>query len=193
MKIAIDIDDTLTKVDRVTYPQQYILENNLNFKLVDPDAHALSEIFDWTYDDAFSFVRAGGVIVFTHAPARDGAKEVIQKWRAAGHHVTILTARSQDWFADPEGLSRTQLEKNQIPYDEIVAGVYEKGKYCKEHGIEILIEDNFEICKTAQELGIKTLMFLDKHNLEHRDEIVYTASDWNEVAKTLRQLLDSKN
>ena len=193
MKIAIDIDDTLTKVDRVTYTLQYIKENNLNFKLLDPDAHAISEIFDWTYEDAFNFVKAGGSVIFTHSPAREGAKETITKWRAAGHHITILTARSEDWFADPEGLSKNQLDANQIPYDEIVAGVYEKGKYCKEHGIAVLIEDNFEICKIAQELGVKAIMFLDKHNLAHKDKITYTASDWEQVARTFGHILGSKD
>ena len=192
MKIAIDIDDTLTKVDRVTYTQQYIKENNLNFKLLNPDAHAISEIFDWTYEDAFNFVRAGGAVIFTHAPARGGAKETIEKWKAAGHHITILTARSQDWFQDPEGLSKAQLERNQIPYDDIVAGVYEKGMYCKEHGIQILIEDNFDICKTAQELGIRAVMFLDKHNLEHKDEIAFTASSWEEAAEVVDSILNQK-
>ena len=192
MKIAIDIDDTLTKVDRVTRPQQYIIENNLNFKLVNPDAHALSEIFDWTYEDALKFVWAGGADVFTHAAAREGAKETIAKWRAAGHHITILTARSEDWFSDPVGLSKAQLDQNQIPYDEIVAGEYEKGAYCKAHGIEILIEDNFTICKEAQELGVKAVMFLGKHNIEHRDEIAYTVSHWSEAAQTVEKILNLK-
>ena len=194
MKIAIDIDDTLTKVDRVTHTLQYIKENNLNFKLLNPDAHAISEIFDWTYEDAFNFVRAGGgAVIFTQAPVREGAKETIAGWRAAGHRVTILTARTKDWFSEPEALSREQLDKNQIPYDEIVAGVYEKGAYCKEHGIEILIEDNFEICKVAQELGVKAIMFLDKHNLEHQDEITYTVSTWEQAGSLVAQILNSEN
>ena len=181
MKIAIDIDDTLTKVDRVTPSQQYIKENKLPFQLVNPDAHAIRDIFDWTHEDVMRFIWSGGGQIFTHAPAREGAKKVIEGLRAKGHHVTILTARSEDWFDDPEGLSKAQLERSQIPYDELVAGVYEKGAYCIEHGISVLIEDNFDICSLAQALGVKAIMFLDKHNIEHRDEIQYTASDWSQV------------
>ena len=192
MKIAIDIDDTLTKVDRVTPSQQYITQNGLSFQLVNPDAHAIRDIFDWTQEDVMRFIWSGGSQIFTNAPARQGAKEVIEELRKAGHRVTILTARSSDWFSDPVTLSREQLERNRIPYDELVVDVYEKGKYCVEHDIEVLIEDNFDICKTAQELGIKAVMFLDKHNLSHKDEIAYTVSDWEQVAQTFGRILGLK-
>ena len=192
MKIAIDIDDTLTKVDRVSYAQQYINEHGLKCELRDPTAHALSDIFDWSYDDVYAFILDGGARIFTNAPAREGASEVIQSWRAAGHDITVLTARSTEWFIDPVGLSKTQLEERSIPYDRIVADVWEKGKYCLENGIEILIEDNFEICRAAQALGVKAIMFLDRHNLEHRDEIEFTASEWSEVAQIVGRILGAK-
>ena len=190
MKIAIDIDDTLTKVDRVTPAQKYITENSLPFQLVNPDAHAIRDIFDWTQEEVMRFIWSGGYKTFSEAPMRKGAKETIEKWRAAGHHVTVLTARSSDWFAEPVELSRTQLAAHQIPYDELIVDVYEKGKYCVENGIEVLIEDNFEICKLAQELGVKAIMFLDKHNLEHKDEIQYTVSDWEQAALIVEQILN---
>ena len=192
MKIAIDIDDTITKVDRVTPSQQYITQNHLPFQLVNPDAHAIRDIFDWTQEDVMRFIWSGGGQIFTEAPARQGAKEVIEELCAQGHRITILTARSGDWFPDPIALSRKQLERNQIPYDELVADVYEKGKYCVENDIEVLIEDNFEICKLAQELGVKAIMFLDKHNIDHQDEIEYTVSDWAQVAHTIGRILRSK-
>lgn len=192
MKIAIDIDDTLTKVDRVSYAQQYINEHNLNCALLDPTAHALVDVFDWSYDDVYAFILDGGVRVFTNAPAREGASEVLKGWRAAGHDITILTARTTEWFVDPVRLSTAQLEERNIPYDRIVADVWEKGKYCIENGIEILIEDNFEICRVAQALGVKAIMFLDSHNLEHKDEIAFTASAWSEVAQIVERILGAK-
>ena len=193
MKIAIDIDDTLTKVDRVTPAQRFITENGMSYQLVNPDAHAIREIFDWTQEEVMRFIWAGGYKTFSEAPAREGASKTIQAWRAAGHYITILTARDGDWFSGPVELSREQLDKNKIPYDEIVVGVYEKGAYCKEHGIEVLIEDNFEICKIAQELGVKAVMFLDKHNMERKDEITYTVSSWEQAASIVEQILSSEN
>lgn len=190
MKIAIDIDDTLSKVDRLKYAEQYVRENGLKYNLVNPDAHKLIELYDWTKEEMFEFVNAGGIRIFTEAPLRKGARETIKKWKAAGHEIIILSARTAEWFGDPVAISRKWLDENQIPYDEVVAGTWEKGEYCLAHGIEILIEDNYEICKKAQELGVKAVMFVDKHNLAKAKEIRYAGSNWTHIASAVEFIMN---
>ncbi|MDE6273991.1 MAG: hypothetical protein K2L87_02975, partial [Clostridiales bacterium] len=140
--------------------------------------------------DVTTYIRGSGAELFTGAPLRAGAKATIQKWKSAGHEITILTARSKEWFTDPVGRSRAQLDKSGIVYDEIVACVWEKGEYCVSQGIDILIEDNFEICKKAQDLGINTIMFVDRHNREHADEIKYACSDWAQVESAVERIAE---
>lgn len=196
MKIAIDIDDTLSEVDRATALKKYIEENNFPFKIVEPNAHALLEVCDWTRDEMMRFVEGGGISLFTKAPVRNGARETIEKWKAAGHEIIILTARVTEWFGDAVGVSRKWLDENGIPYDKVVTDIWEKGAYCREHGIEILIEDNFEICLKAQELGVKAVMFLDKHNLAHTEEIAYGGANWQAIGaavEAIRMKLQSQN
>lgn len=188
MRIAIDIDDTLTSVDRVTAVEKYIKDNELPFKFVNPDSHTLSGLLDWTKEDVTTFIHSGGAELFTGSTARKGAKEVIQNWKEKGHEIIILTARSTGWFGDPVGVSRRQLDKNQIPYDEVVADVWEKGEYCVANGIDILIEDNVEICKKAQELGVKAVMFLDKHNFAFAKEINYAGATWEQIALEVERI-----
>ena len=190
MKIAIDIDDTLTRVDRVTAVEKYLKENGLPFQVVNPNAHTLIEVCDWSRDEVTRFIKSGGDKVFLTAPIRKGARETIQKWKAAGHEIIFLTARISEWFSDPVNESRQQLDENQIPYDKVVADVWEKGAYCREHGIEVLIEDNFEICKKAQQLGVKAVMFVDKHNLAHAKEIRYAGSNWEHIASSVEFILN---
>lgn len=190
MKIAIDIDDTLTSVDRVTAVEKYIAENKLPVKIVDPDSHTLQGLCDWTQEDVDGFMESGGDKLFLNAPLRKGAKETVQKWKAAGHEIVFLTARISEWFSDPVRESRKQLDDNGIPYDEVVANVWEKGEYCREHGIDVLIEDNFEICKKAQALGVKAVMLVDKHNLVHAKEITYAGSNWEHIASAVAFILN---
>lgn len=190
MKIAIDIDDTLTQVDRVTAVEKYLKENGLPFKIVDPDAHALIGLCDWTREDVTRFIKNGGDKLFLNAPIRKGARETIEQWRAAGHEIIILTARITEWFQDPAGESRKQLDGSGIPYDEVIADVWEKGEYCLRHGIEILIEDNFEICQKAQSLGVKAVMFVDRHNLNQAKKIKYAGSNWEHIASAVEFILN---
>ena len=190
MKIAIDIDDTLTSVDRMQYTEPYLKENGLHFNLVNPDANSLIGLYDWTKEDVTRFIEAGGSRAFLEAPLRKGARETILKWRSAGHKIIILTARMPEWFPDPAALSREQLERNQIPYDELVADVWEKGAYCKENGIDVLIDDNFEICKKAQELGVKAILFVGKFNLLRAKEIKYAGSNWEHISSAVDFILN---
>lgn len=190
MKIAIDIDDTITQVDRASAVEKYIAEKGLPFHIVNPDAHTLLELCDWQREEVTRFMKAGGNELFLNAPVRKGARETIEKWKAAGHEIIILTSRIPEWFKDPVGDSRAQLDENRIPYDEVVADVFEKGEYCIEHGIEVLIEDNFSICKKAQELGIKAVMVVDKHNLAHVKEIKYAGSNWEHIASAVEFILN---
>lgn len=189
MKIAIDIDDTLTKVDRVAAVEKYLKENDLPFKIVSPLSHTLLEMCDWSHDDVARFIQKGGDKLFLNAPIRKGARETLRRWKAAGHEIVILTARISEWFSDPEGESRKQLDENKIPYDEVVANVWEKGEYCREHGIEILIEDNFEICQKAQTLGVKAVMAVDEHNLAHAKEIRYAGASWERIESAVEFIL----
>ena len=191
MKIAVDLDDTLSVVDRVTRASGYIEHNNLPFKLVDENAHAIVNVFDWEIDDVLKFIRDGGITIFTDAEARRGAREVLTALKKAGHEIVVLTARQREWFVNPEMVSRDWLEKRRIPYDEIVADVpfAEKGKYCKENGIPILIDDSFSTCLAAQEAGVSAILMVDKHNVSRAAEINYRASNWKQIAGILNVLL----
>ena len=181
MHIAVDIDDTLNAVDRVRYAGEYIRRNALPFKLVDEHAHALTEVYDWTHDDVTRFIREGGITAFTDAPARKGAKEVLERWRAAGIRVTVLTSRPAEWFSNPEKVSRDWLEKRHIPYDDIVAAIPDKGDYCARHAIDILVDDSLQQCLSAQEKGVYAVLAVSRATLERANEVRYGGANWRQI------------
>ncbi len=192
MKIAIDLDDTLSTVDRVTRAQGYIERKGLPFRLVDPNAHELTEVFNWNLDDILQFVREGGVTIFTEAEAKKGARETLTALKEQGHTIVVLTARTKEWFQGPALVSRDWLEKRRIPYDEIVAEVPfgGKGQYCAENGIGILIDDNVESCLSAQEKGVAAVLMVGPHNMARAREIHYGGANWKQIYAILRSLLN---
>ncbi len=186
MRIAIDIDDTLNKVDRVGCAGAYIARNRLPYRLKNSNASTFLETYDWDMDGVMQFVHDGGVSAFTEAEAREGARETLAAWREEGHEIIILTARVKEWFQNPEKLSRDWLQKRKIPYDGIVANVQEKGRYCKEHEIDILIDDNLTHCREAQALGVDAVLAVRPHNLAHASEITYGGATWEQIDKAVR-------
>ena len=153
--------------------------------------YALVSVFDWQIDDVLKFIREGGITIFTDAEAKKGARAVLTALREAGHEIVVLTARQREWFVNPEKVSRDWLEKRKIPYDEIVADVpfEEKGRYCREQGIPILIDDSVMTCLAAQEAGVSAILMVDRHNAARAGEINYRASTWKQIAGILNLLL----
>ena len=181
MRIAVDIDDTLNAVDRVRYAGEYIRRKNLPFRLVDENAHMLEKVYDWSHDDVLEFVHDGGITAFTDAPARKGAREVLERWRAAGIEVIVLTSRVAEWFGNPEKLSRDWLEKRHIPYDGLVASCADKGAYCAQNNIDILIDDSVEQCLSAQEKGVYAVLAVSRATLERAREVHYGGANWKQI------------
>ena len=191
MKIAVDIDDTLNIIDRVGRAGAYIERKGLPFRLEREFSNKFAEVYDWGLPDVLEFIREGGVVAFTDAEARKGAREVLEGWRKEGHEVVILTSRSEDWFVNPEKVSRDWLEKRRIPYDDLVARIpsEKKGGYCAEHGIAVLVDDDVEACLSAQALGVRAVLAVGKHNIHRAGEIRYGGVNWARIDWAVRHIL----
>ncbi len=189
MRIAVDIDDTLSTLDRLKAGTAYLVRQNLPIRVKDENAHLLQGVFDWTEEEAIAFLRGGGITLFTDAPVRDGARETLSRLREEGHEIVIITARKKEWFQNAEKVSRDWLEKRRIPYDEIVTDEEEKGKYCVEHGIGIIVDDNLQTCMNAQSLGVNAVLFVDKHNLAHAHEVSFGGANWKQIDAAIRYIL----
>lgn len=196
MKIAVDIDDTLNIVQRLERTGAYIERKGLPFKAVNPISNKLVEIFDWKFEDVQQFVcNEGGLVLYTDAAARQGAKEALAGWQKLGHEVVILTSRRRNLFGNPERVSRDWLQKRHIPYDEIVAEVplEEKGKYCFEHGISILIDDDPAACLDAQTHGVKAVLAIGRHNAHRARETLYSGASWKQIDAAVRNIISQTN
>ncbi|MDE6059746.1 MAG: hypothetical protein K2G44_06895 [Clostridia bacterium] len=188
MRIAVDIDDTLNIVERAKRAGLYIARKNLPFKLKDENSNMFVNVYDWTFADVTEFMLDGGVSAFTEAKARKGAREALAGWRKAGHEVIILTARQKDWFGNPAMLSRDWLEKRKIPYDEIVAEHWDKGAYCKAHGISVLVDDTPDILKEAESYGITGVLAVGRHNLDRVGEFRYYGENWQQIDEAVQRI-----
>ncbi len=190
MKIAVDIDDTLNIVERVKFASEYIARKKLPYRIKDEFSNMFVQVYDWEIDAVLEFIHDGGVAAFTEAQARPHARETLEHWKKQGHEIIVLTARQEDWFGDPEAVSREWLDKNNIPYHKIVANIskHAKGKYCAENGISVLVDDNADSCLGAQEYGVHAILALGRHNAARADEIAFGGENWREIDRRLQQI-----
>ena len=128
---------------------------------------------------------------FPHMGCVTGYKKLLEK---LGHEVIILTSRKKEWYGNAERVTRDWLEKRRLPFDEIVAEIpmEDKGAYCREHGISVLVDDDVEACKNAERHGVAAVLAVGRHNLNRAKEVRYAAANWEQIDAAVRRIIDLK-
>lgn len=168
MIFVFDLDDTVCDSD--AYSEEcianFIKENNLPYKKVRDNTRFADEKFDWDQETSRKWYKIYGDEMMLHFPCKKNTKEVIGKLRELGHKVIFATARSTEWHKDPEGISRQWLENNNISYDKLIVGRFDKELVCKEENADVFVDDDIKITTNVANFGINTKVFLanTKHN-----------------------------
>lgn len=177
MKIGIDIDDTLTdSYDLITKAyafctnssQEKFINNKLSY-------YDLEDMFP-NYKD-FTIKAFNKIIPYVKI--KNNAKFVIDKLHEMGYTIEFVTARNNTEYPDPYGISYDYLKKNNIYFDKLNVSVANKGAFCKENNIDILIDDSIKNLNDANNHGIKTIIF---NNTFNEDATNFTrAYSWEEI------------
>jgi len=150
MRIGVDIDGVLN------YRTEIVKEQGMKFcvetgkgKMVNPDAHSLSEEFGWDHTTLDEYWQKYAKYQMMLCPAVAYAAEVIRKLRKEGNEIWIVTGRNEQdlrFEGMPENmgwedLTRRWLAQNEIEYDAMGFGTIDKADYCERNGIDAMVED----------------------------------------------------
>lgn len=196
MRIGIDIDGVLTDIERamLDYGSKFCYEHNLpqNIKMGEYEAETT---FHWTMEQSEKFWNKYIIEYFTKYPSRAFASEVINQLKKEGNEIYIITARNE-WGVPKEHVSRIQehtkqwLKDNQICYDKIMFTTGSKLPYCKEHEIDIMIEDSpTNILEIAKEIPV--ICFHSTYNAQVEGKNVIRAYAWYNVYNQIKTIASS--
>ena len=110
------------------------------------------------------------------------AIEVVKKLQDMGHETYIITARGGD-FEEMKSATLEKIMDSGLNFKEYYFSVEDKGKFCLENGIELLIDDSMKNCKRACDMGIKTLYFRDVSMEKLNHELSVEVNNWGEIYK----------
>lgn len=183
MKIGIDIDDTLTNTkeyQEILWKEYYNNKPKKGFSAKLPeeinefDVDEYIEIFWNTYRDQLSF----------NSSYKKDIPEIINKLKKDGHELCIVTSRPQDRYTNLIERIKDALKENNIKIDIIYTDVREKGTFCKENNIDLLIDDSLKHILSAQNNGLKAILFGE--NSKYNGLQTNTWKDLYNIIKTLR-------
>ena len=201
MKIGIDIDDTtfLTVKSMLKYADIFEEEisgvptNRDSFGLI-KNRYYLKALYGWDEKTKFAFFDKYYKNVLEECTMLPNADKTIQKLKEEGDTIHFITARLMNIKdCDTEAITRKSLENFNIPYDSLNLHISDKLTFCKEHNIDLCIEDSYETCKELTENGIKAILMTTKMNEYIEDNTIKRVQNWDEIYKTIQNFKNLNN
>lgn len=157
MKIGIDIDDTLinTRDLQIKFWKDYYISHpkdgyntNLPPTINDFGDKYVQEFWD-IYRLPLNF----------ESTVKDDVPIITKKLKEDNHTLCIVTSRPKEKYNDLHKLIEDWAQKNDITFDIIYTDVRNKGEFCKDNNIDILIDDDIKHINNAIKNNVKGILF----------------------------------
>ncbi len=181
MKIAIDIDDTLTS--SFSYFQPYVASffNKDLKELKEKNISYLNIPSSW--GNEIDFAKKYYNVLVPKTPFKENAKKIIKKLKEEGHTIIILTSRDKNLYIDPYKTTIEELKNGGIFFDKLICKK-NKTKVCLEENVDILVDDLVSNCLEASKENVNSILFTSPLNEDVNIEN-FRVSNWNEVLEAI--------
>lgn len=147
MKIGIDIDDTMA--DTFDYLMPYIAEFfGIDIKYLKDNNISYSNLPREMKEQELEFAKKYYDKVIPNTPFKPKVAKYIDKIKALGHGIIVITARNKTLYTDEYKTTIEELKNNNIHYDKLICD-FDKAKICKIEKIDLFIDDSIANCKKA--------------------------------------------
>ena len=170
MIFVFDIDDTLCKTNEYFEMciDDYIKKNNLKIKKIEDTSPYIANKYDWNNETAKKWYKQNGDRLLGEIPCKENVVETLKYLHNNGHKIILATARSKDWYQDPELSTLYWLKKNDIVYDKLfIACEGIKEKICEIVNADFFVDDDIKMAKTVLNFfkhNIKVFLADANHN-----------------------------
>ena len=181
MNIGIDIDDTLTdtRVHQIAKWKEYIkLYPNPNY--TDELPISINE-FGIEYINNFWDLYREYLSFETNF--KEYCSLILYKLIEDGHKISVVTSRPDYKYNNLKDNLRIWFKQNNIPINVFYTDVQNKGLFCYENNIDLLIDDSLNHINSAKYYGIKTILF--NQDEDYQD---LWADNWLDVYTLIKRM-----
>ncbi len=198
MKIGIDIDEVLNSQYNfcIDYGTKFCNELG-QYKLENLNVFDTTDMFLWSEEIAHQFWKKYRKELIVTLPPKKYSSEVIEKLKQEGNQIYIITARknNDEWFPeelkDVENITKKWLSQNNIFYDNIIFDVKNKGEYCKNNSIDIMIDDDpINLRKLVDNTNV--IVFDYPYNRHTEFNTLLRAYSWYDIYYKIHKIQEEK-
>lgn len=183
MNIGIDIDNVISNFNEMLIKEFLIHDKELRGTgIINPKLFVTRGMFDWNEKEIYEFYNTNIERIAKNLGIIENAPEYINKLKAEGHKIYIITGRDNGEYSNPYKMTRDWLKKYNINYDELLlTNAYnssEKAIVCLGKDIDIMIDDSIHVCNSVNQYGIEALLMDTDFNKQYIGTRVY---NWKEI------------
>ena len=172
MRIAIDIDDCITNTSEVDFELCYEYNKKLHpkdNKNYINNYHNAPTIFGFTkqQDDEFYILERKLCVEQDLIKPKVFAGKIIDKLLSDGHEIILVTGRSDFYWGTATLYTKQWLEKYNIHYTKLVTNMTNKGGFCKNNNVDVLIDDSLKYIKQCNDLNVNTITFNNNYSKKY--------------------------
>lgn len=194
MNIGIDVDGVLLDFEeRFRYKAEIFdyLEKKNN-KVKDKESYIIEEKYNWSEYDWNIFANKYLIKLSKDSNIIPGVKEVINLLKIDGHKLFIISARGTE-FEDMITIVSEKFEKENLKFDKYYWKTKNKLEIIQKEKIDIMIDDNPNICKRLSNDNVKTIYFRNAYGKKlEENQYLKEVKNWGEIYRYIQEITNNK-
>ena len=185
VRIGIDLDGVVFNSENyiasfieLTYMDK-IVDGELNFK--SSSTKKRYNIPDADFDTILKVYEES----VSKSPLMPFVKEAFGYLKSQGHELYIITARGRI-SKKHISLTKMRLIKERIKADGYCFSQTDKASTCKMLGIDIMIDDDYNVVESVAKSGIKCFQFISDRMLLVKNKNVEPVYNWGEICRKIK-------
>lgn len=187
MKIGIDYDGVIMDSERsLRFASEYWSITKINKPLINPSEVSLEPRFGWTNEESKMFFSECYDKTVKNCRFMPGAPEILKKLSDMGHKFYLITLRGC-FRKQEKTITKKQLKKLPIKFEQIIWGERNKAQKCKELGLDMMIEDNPANIDLFKGSDIDILYIQDHKIRNINQKNVTTVYSWMDIFREIEK------
>ncbi len=185
MRIAIDLDGVVFNSEMyfMAIAEIYDAMTLKKHSVINPEEPRVQKKYNWSQEELDGYIgRYANSQDFDVMPC---AKIVIDELKK-DNELYVISARGQFDPAEIE-IANKKLTDAGISFDKYFFGHLNKTQIVLEHGIDIMIDDRYDVCEELSQRGIYCLYFrmAGRKRLDQND-MLEEVNNWGEIYRILK-------